>query len=112
MVPAYPRRRSPPMLPASDLSEILAKLAALNLPPNTAAAGPGALAPPLRSAEPPPAILEPQLSRRPRSSKRPRGVRRKRKYKRHAPTEARDRALAALKANPDGSTTDLAKVAK
>src|SRR5215472_681881 len=100
------------MLPASELTEILANLAALNLQPNTAAAVLGALAPLLRTAETPPAILEPQLSRRPRSSKRPRGVRRKRKYKRHAPTEARDRALAALKANPDGSTTDLAKVAK
>ena len=92
--------------------ERLANLAALNLQPSTAAAVLGALAPLLRTAETPPAILEPQLSRRPRSSKRPRGVRRKRKYKRHAPTEARDRALAALKANPDGSTTDLAKVAK
>src|SRR5262252_1634927 len=100
------------MLPACELTEILANLAALNLQPNTAAAVLGALAPLLRTAETPPAILEPQLSRRPRSSKRPRGVRRKRKYKRHAPTEARDRALAALKANPDGSTTDLAKVAK
>jgi hypothetical protein len=100
------------MLPASELTEILANLAALNLQPNTAAAVLGALAPLLRTAETPPAILEPQLFRRPRSSKRPRGVRRKRKYKRHAPTEARDRALAALKANPDGSTTDLAKVAK
>src|SRR5215467_177352 len=100
------------MLPASELTEILANLAALNLQPNTAAAVLGALAPLLRTAETPPAILEPQLSRRPRSSKRPRGVRRKRKYKRHAPTEARDRALAALKANPDGSTTELAKVAK
>src|SRR5215472_8954239 len=100
------------MLPASELTEILANLAALNLQPNTAAAVLGALAPLLRTAETPPAILEPQLSRRPRSSKRPRGVRRKRKYKRHASTEARDRALAALKADPDASTTDLAKLAK
>src|SRR6516162_6626843 len=66
----------------------------------------------LRTAETPPAVLEPQPSRRPRSSKRARGARRKRKYKRHAPSEARDRALAELKANPDASTTDLAKVAK
>src|SRR5262249_13279210 len=100
------------MLPASELTEILANLAALNLQPNTAAAVLGALAPLLRTAETPPAILEPQLSRRPRSSKRPRGGRRKRKDNRQAPTEDRDRALAALKANPDGSTTDLAKVAK
>src|SRR5215472_11161708 len=113
MVPAYPRRRSPPMLPASDLSEIITNLAALNLQPSTAAAVLGALAPLLRTAETPPAVLEPQPSRRPRSSKRPRGGRRKRKYKRQAPSEARDRALAALRANPpDASATEIAKIAK
>src|SRR5215831_12971637 len=37
---------------------------------------------------------------------------RKRKYKRHAPTEARERALAALRANPDATPTEIAKVAK
>ena|SRR5215472_3362929 len=37
---------------------------------------------------------------------------RKRKYKRHAPTEARERALAALRANPDATPTELAKTAK
>ena len=100
------------MLPASDLTEILANLAALNLQPSTAAAVLGALAPLLRTAETPPAVLEPQPSRRPRSSKRARGGRRKRKYRRSAPSEARDRALAALKADPDASTTDLAKLAK
>src|SRR6516225_1955715 len=92
-------RRSPRMLPASDLTEILANLAALNLQPSTAAAVLGALAPLLRTAETPPAVLEPQPSRRPRSSKRARRGRRKRKYKRQAPSEARDRALAALRAN-------------
>src|SRR5215831_7452549 len=113
MVPAYPRRRSPPMLPASDLSEIITNLAALNLQPSTAAAVLGALAPLLRTAETPPAVLEPQPSRRPRSSKRPRGGRRKRKYKRQAPSEARDRALAQLRANPpDASATEIAKIAK
>ena len=101
------------MLPASDLAEILTNLAALNLQPNTAAAVLGAiLAPLLRTAETPPAVLEPQLSRRRSSSKRARGGRRKRKYRRSAPSEARDRALAALKADPDASTTDLAKLAK
>jgi hypothetical protein len=101
------------MLPASELAEILANLAALNLQPNTAAAVLGALAPLLRSAETPPAVLEPQPSRRPRSSKRPRRGRRKRKYKRQAPSEARDRALAALRANPpDASATEIAKIAK
>ena len=101
------------MLPASDLTEILANLAALNLQPSTAAAVLGALAPLLRTAETPPAVLEPQPSRRPRSSKRPRRGRRKRKYKRQAPSEARDRALAALRANPpDASATEIAKIAK
>jgi hypothetical protein len=37
---------------------------------------------------------------------------RKRKYRRSAPSEARDRALAALRDNPDGSTSELAKLAK
>src|SRR5262249_20118014 len=101
------------MLPASDLAEILTNLSALNLQPNTAAAVLGAvLAPLLRTAETPPAVLEPQPSRRRPSSKRARGGRRKRKYRRSAPSEARDRALAALKADPDASTTDLAKLAK
>ena len=99
------------MLPASDLTEILANLAALNLQPSTAAAVLGALAPLLRTAEAPPAVLEPKPSRRRRSNKRARGGRRRR-YKRSAPSEARDRALAALKANPDGSTSELAKIAK
>ena len=100
------------MLPADVIAEIIANLAALNLQPSTAAAVLGALAPLLRTAETPPAVLEPQPSRRPRSSKRARGGRRKRKYRRSAPSEARDRALAALKADPDASTTDLAKLAK
>ena len=102
------------MLPAADLTEIIANLAGLNLQPDTAAAVLGALAPLLRTAQTPPAVLEPpsKPSRRPRSSKRPRGGRRKRKYQRHAPSEARDRALAALKNNPDATTTEIAKVAK
>jgi transposase len=33
-------------------------------------------------------------------------------YKRHAPTEARERAFAALKANPDATPTEIAKIAK
>src|SRR5262249_50502703 len=102
-----------PMLPASNLAEILTNLAALNLQPNPAAAVLGAiLAPLLRTAETPPTVLEPQPSRRRPSSKRARGGRRKRKYRRSAPSEARDRALAALKADPAASTTDLVKLAK
>src|SRR5262249_37772327 len=46
-----------PMLPASDLTEFLANLAALNLQPSTAAAVLGALAPLLRTAETPPAVF-------------------------------------------------------
>src|SRR5215467_10952062 len=99
------------MLPADVIAEIIANLAALNLQPSTAAAVLGALAPLLRTAETPPAVLEPQPSRRPRSSKRPRRGR-KRKYKRQAPSEARDRALAALRANPDATPTEIAKIAK
>ena len=101
------------MLPADVIAEIIANLAALNLQPSTAATVLGALAPLLRTAETPPAVLEPEPSRRPRLSKRPRRGRRKRKYKRQAPSEARDRALAALRANPpDASATEIAKIAK
>jgi hypothetical protein len=103
------------MLPADVIAEIIANLAALNLQPSTAATVLGALAPLLRTAEtPPPAALEPppRSSRRPRASKRPRGAPRRRKYNRRAPTEARDRALAALKANPDATPTEIAKIAK
>ena len=75
------------MLPADVIAEIIANLAALNLQPSTAAAVLGALAPLLRTAETPPAVLEPEPSRRPRLSKRPRRGRRKRKYKRQAPAK-------------------------
>ena len=102
------------MLPASDLTEILANLAALNLPSNTAAAVLGALAPLLRTAETPQAGLElpSKPSRRSRSNGRARGSRRKRKYKRKAPSEARERAIAALRATPDATPTEIAKLAK
>src|SRR5215472_12816265 len=70
-----------PMLPASDLTEILANLAALNLQPSTATAVLGALAPLLRTTEtPPPPALEPPH----KSSRRPR-VRRASKRARDAP---------------------------
>jgi hypothetical protein len=59
------------MLPASDLSAILSNLAALNLQPNTAAAVLGAvLAPLLRTAETPPAGLEPAGSKPSRLQRR------------------------------------------
>src|SRR5262249_53882133 len=67
---AHSRPRRFSMLPASDLTEILANLSALNLQPSTAAAVLGALAPLLRTAETPPAVLEPQPSRPDRASER------------------------------------------
>jgi hypothetical protein len=101
------------MLPADTIAEITTNLAALQLAPDTAAQILAAVLTPLmRTAEPPQATPPSQPSRRPRSSKRSRSSTRKRKYKRHAPTEAHDRAIAALKANPGASTTELAKVAK
>src|SRR5262249_35825213 len=47
-----------------------------------------------------------------RSKPRSSSTRKRRRYKRHAPTEARDRALAALKANPAATPTEIAKIAK
>src|SRR5215831_11394047 len=104
------------MLPAADLADILANLSALNLRSNTAAQILAAvLAPLLRSSGvdpvPAPAIKRTTGALEKRRSKR-RGSSRRRKYKRHAPTEARDRALAALAANPEATTTEIAKVAK
>jgi hypothetical protein len=109
------------MLPASDLTEILANLNALNLQPTTAAQILAAvLAPLLRSAEAEAPVLPRQHAERPR--RRPRRTarskprrpspRKRRRYKRHAPTEARDRALAALRTNPDATPTEIAKIAK
>ena len=77
------------------------------------------LAPLLRSSDPDPPTLPQQHADRPRRGReephdsKPRGSPRKRKYKRHAPSEARERALAALRANPpDASATEIAKIAK
>jgi hypothetical protein len=108
------------MLPASDLSDILANLAALNLQPNTTAAILAAvLAPLLRSSEPErdasASVPWAARSRRPgrRARSKPRSsARQKRKYRRHAPSEARNRALAALQANPEATPTEVAKIAK
>jgi len=79
------------MLPASDLSEILTNLSALNLQPNTTAAILAAvLAPLLRSADPEEPTAAPDLSRKRAKRRRPRRAarskprsstrRRKRKY--------------------------------
>jgi len=98
------------MLPADTVAEITTNLAALYLEPNTTAQILAAvLAPLLRSSDSDPPDLPRTRGERPR---RPRSAaRRKRTYRRHAPTEARDRALAALRANPDASVTDIAKIA-
>jgi DNA-binding CsgD family transcriptional regulator len=106
------------MLPAPELTEIIANLGALNLQPNTAAQILAAvLAPLLRSSDRPALRVARrragQPRRRPRKAvRRSRGSARKRKYTRHAPTEARERAIAALRANPDATPTEIAKVAK
>jgi primosomal protein N' len=105
------------MLPADTIAEITTNLAALQLSPNTAAQILAAVfAPLLRSGDPVPGGLPAagKLSpkRRAAPHRRSRRSRRKRKYRRHAPTEAHDRALAALRANPDATTSKLAKLAK
>jgi hypothetical protein len=112
------------MLPASDLSEILTNLSALNLQPTAAAQILAAvLAPLLRSSDPdPPQDLPRRRAGRPRV--RPRRAARRKKPKRrgaaapsaqneHADRDApRQRAIAALKANPEATPTEIAKVAK
>jgi hypothetical protein len=105
------------MLPASDLTAILANLSTLHLEPNTAAQILAAvLAPLLRSSELEPPTLPSKRAERPQRrprraarSKPRRAARRKRNYKRH---DARDRALAALRVNPDATPTEIAKIVK
>ena len=100
------------MLPASDLSEILANLTALQLEPNTTAQILAAvLAPLLRSSGP---DVDPDLQLRPRGRPRRRISRRRKKATRRAArsTDARSRAIAALRDNPNTSLTDIAKIAK
>jgi hypothetical protein len=92
------------MLPASDLTEIIANLSALNLQPNTAAQILAAvLVPLLRSSGPPPEPI-------PIREKRPRSKPQKRKTSR-ADDSPRERAIAALKANPGVPLSDIAKLA-
>jgi len=113
------------VLPADSLTEILTNLSALNLQPKTAAQILAAvLAPLLRNSGAP--DLDPDLELktrklrggrprgRPRRAVRskPRGSRPKRKYRRHVPSAARERAIAALRANPDATLAHVAKIAK
>src|SRR5262249_37072552 len=101
------------MLPASDLTEILTNLSALNLQPNTAAQILAAvLVPLLRTSSGP--DVDPDLELKVRkkragrlrsSSRRASSTRRRKKVRarRRAanPTEARERARAAIAANPN-----------
>jgi len=105
------------MLPAL-IAEIATNLAALQLEPNTAAQILAAvLAPLLRSSGPELEDLQgapkhpSKCAGRPRSRRAPR---RRRRYKRRAPrpTEARERALAAVRAHPDATVSKVAKLAK
>ena len=106
------------MLPASDLAEILTNLSALKLQPNTAAQILAAVLAPLTRADRSSEATDPSPKRaarsRRRSRRRPRAAPRRRKYKRRAarPTEARERAIAALQANPDATLARIAKLAK
>src|SRR5262249_24100316 len=71
------------------------------------------LAPLLRSADPDPpapARERPRRRRRRTARSKPRGAPRKRKYKRHAPSAAREKALAALRAHPEATPTQVAKL--
>jgi len=107
------------MLPADVIAEITTNLAALPLESNLAAQVLAAVfAPLMRSGVPEQEDLQDKPTRkRTYARRRPgrarsRRTKQRRKYKRHAPTEARDRALAALRENPNASVTDIAKVAK
>ena len=108
------------MLPASDLSEILTNLSALNLQPTAAAQILAAvLAPLLRNSGP---DVDPDLELKTRKTRagRPRGrpqrriSRRQKKAKRRAarPTEARARAIAAFRDNPNATLAHITKIAK
>jgi len=107
------------MLPV--LAEIVSNVVGLQLAPDTTAAILGAvLAPLLRSGpDVDPASEDPTKIRRKRAGRprlKLRGAvhRRRKKSKRRAsrPTEARDRALAAIRDNPDATVARIAKLAK
>jgi len=107
------------LLPASDLTEILTNLSALNLQPNAAAQILAAvLAPLLRNSSP---DVDPDLELQKKRG-RPRGRlrrasgrrRRKTRARRRAarPTDARARAIAALRDNPNATLSAIAKLAR
>jgi hypothetical protein len=97
------------MLPASDLSEILANLSALNLQPNTTAAVLAAVLAPLMKSQPATAKLA--------GPQRP--ARRKQRSKSRVAVQTgepadspRERAIAALRANPDAPLSTIARLAR
>src|SRR5262249_46270347 len=92
------------------LAEIVSNVVGLQLDSNITAAVLGAVLAPLLRSEPPESPQKRAAGRL--RAKRRSGPRAKRKYKLHAPTEARDRALAALRAKPGVTLTEIAKVAK
>jgi hypothetical protein len=96
------------MLPA--LAEIVSNVVGLQLDNNITAAILGAVLAPLLRSEPPERPHKRAAGRL--RTKRRSAPRRKRKYKRHAPTDARDRALAALRAKPGVTLTEIAKIAR
>lgn len=101
------------MLPADTIAEITTAIAALQLAPDTAAQILAAVFAPLMrlSGNPVPEASLPERQRK-HAGRRSRGGRRKRKYRRTAPTEARQRALTALEANPDATVSAVAELAK
>jgi len=110
------------LLPASDLTQILTNLSALNLQPNTAAQILAAvLAPLLRNSgpdmdDPAPAIQKKRAGWPRGRPRRASGWRRRRKPRARRrtarSTDARERAIAAIRDNPNTSLTEIAKLAK
>jgi hypothetical protein len=104
------------MLPASDLAEIISNLATLQLAPDTTAAVLGAvLAPLLRSSQPelPPPVIRETPARRSKPRRQKRKKSRPLLAASGEPTDGpRERALAALKANPDAPLSTIAKLAR
>src|SRR5262249_21748285 len=101
--------RSPPMLPAPELAQILSNLSALELQPDTAAQILAAILAPLMRSD---ASASPDTEPRMRPRSRPRGSwRRKRKYTRGMPG-ARARALELLRANSERTNVKIARSLK
>jgi hypothetical protein len=112
-----PPQEISPMLPANTLAEITTNLAALNLQPNAAAQILAAvLAPLLRNSSLDPEPERPRKragwprGRPPRASRRRKKTRARRRASR--PTEARERAIAAIRDNPDATLATITKLAK